>query len=316
MHDRSQHLSGIALVMVAAVLWATVGIASQLVPPELLIPDEVFGFARTAIAGPALLLAGLAAGGWAALGRLKGDMGGILVFGLGCALFQVGLFRSFSLIGVTITVFLTVCLPPVMAMAWSVLRHGEGVSRSLWTAMITAVLGLLAFSSTTTTEGEIGEILLGLGFSVAASAAFVVMSHAARGLGARHSPLLIAGGGLTVTSGLLAPLALLLWQPQTLAGSFAIIADWRSGGVLLYLGLVPTALAYLCFCTGMARCRSAVAGLVASMIEPAAAAGLALLLLHEFLSLPEMVGCALLVAAMLALWLEDAGKHVPSPAKA
>jgi drug/metabolite transporter (DMT)-like permease len=146
------------------------------------------------------------------------------------------------------------------------------------------------------------------------------MSHAARKLAEGHSPLLISGLGLTVTSVILAPVAFLI-APGGWSEITAALSDWRSSSVLLYLGLVPTALAYVCYCTGMARCRSAVAGLVASMIEPAVAAGLAFLFLKEVLSPWEVMGCVMLFFAMLTLWLdekpaedEDIGSPAASPA--
>jgi hypothetical protein len=57
------------------------------------------------------------------------------------------------------------------------------------------------------------------------------------------------------------------------------VLDWHLVLLLVYLGVGPTALAYICYCAGMARCRSAVVGLIASMIEPALAAVLAVLVL-------------------------------------
>jgi drug/metabolite transporter, DME family len=72
--------------------------------------------------------------------------------------------------------------------------------------------------------------------------------------------------------------------------------------LLAYLGLGPTALAYFCYCAGMARCRSAISGLIATMIEPMVAAVLAMTLLHERLDSGEFVGCLLLMLAMAVLW--------------
>ena len=303
--DHSYHLSGLALVMIAAALWATVGVASQLYPQEGDLPEEVFGFARTVVAGPALLLAALIAGGRAGFCGFRQSAGGFLSFGLCCAIFQIGLFRSFSLLGVTITVFLTVCLPPILAVAWSMWRRTEHVSKHIHSAIGMAIVGLIAFSSTAAENGEMHKILLGLAFSIAASVAFVIMSHAARGLAASHSPLLIAGLGLTFAAVFLGPAAYLM-VPVSMSELATRLMNWERGSVLIYLGLVPTALAYVCYCSGMARCRSAVAGLVASMIEPAVATGLAFLFLGEILSPWEIMGCVLLFFAMLTLWLDEA----------
>lgn len=302
--DHSYHLSGLALVMLAAALWATVGVASELMPHDLAVPDEVYGFTRTAVAGPALLLFALVAGGAANVLPRKGSWRQFLLFGVCCAVFQIGLFRSFSLIGVTVTVFLTVCLPPVLAVAWSVWRSREKVSKQIFSAMLMAIVGLIAFTGTGAAGDGPADVVLGLGFSLAASVAFVVMSHAARRLATDHSPLLVSGLGLSITAVMLAPLALFM-SPESWNAVPEALTDWRSSGVLLYLGLVPTALAYVCYCSGMARCHTAVAGLVASMIEPAVAAGLAFLFLREILSPWEVMGCVLLFFAMLTLWLDE-----------
>lgn len=304
----ARRVSGLVLVMLAAALWATVGVASELFPKGRALPDEVYGFVRTAIAGPALLLCALVAGGAGQIRPRAGSVRGFLVFGLCCALFQIGLFRSFTYLGVTVTVFLTVCLPPVIAVGWSLLRRTERPSRDLLAAMGLAVVGLAAFVLPVDTGGAGGGMASGVGpglaFSVMASVAFVAMSHAGRALCAEHRPLLVAGLGLSLTAVVLAPVAVVMW-PAAWGWAGVARVDWRDAGMLVYLGLVPTALAYLCYCSGMARCRSALAGLVASMIEPAVAAGLAFLFLREVLGLWEVAGCVLLFFAMLVLWLYD-----------
>ncbi|MFO1070034.1 MAG: response regulator [Geminicoccaceae bacterium] len=309
---RSYRLSGLALVMAAAALWATVGVASRLVPGELALPDEVYGFARTLVAGPAILLFALVAGGAGTIRPRPGSWPGFLVFGLCCAVFQIGLFRSFSLIGVTITVFLTVCLPPVLAFLWSLLRRTEAISRRTVVALLLAALGLACFIGTDTAGASTGATVLGLALSLAASIAFVIMTQAARALAVDHSPLLVSGLGLVVAALILAPVALLA-HPGSWQDIASSLGTWESLTVLLYLGLGPTAMAYVCYCTGMARCRSAVVGLVASMIEPAVAAGLAFLFLRESLGPWQTAGCVVLLAAMLVLWLDE--NRTPAAAK-
>jgi drug/metabolite transporter (DMT)-like permease len=55
----------------------------------------------------------------------------------------------------------------------------------------------------------------------------------------------------------------------------------------------------------MARCESAIAGLVASMIEPAIAACLAFVFLNEVLTDWQMLGCMAILASMLLLTRRD-----------
>lgn len=296
--------TALVLVMLAATLWATVGVASRLFPNDLSVSDEAYGFVRTAVAGPALLLLWALCGGtaraWPGLKRLPN----FVVFAICCAIFQIGLFRSFTLLGVTVTVFITVCLPPVIAVLWGLWRQPGAVSRPVLGALVLAVAGLAAFSASGIHGGTFSSIFEGLALSVAASVAFVLMSGEARQLAREHPPLLIAGLGLTLTSLLLAAMVFIV-EPKAWTSLGQAFGHWQSGGFLLYLGLVPTALAYYLYCTGMARCRTAAGGLVASMIEPAVAAGLALLFLKEWLSFQELAGCLMLFGAMLVLWREE-----------
>ena len=76
-----------------------------------------------------------------------------------------------------------------------------------------------------------------------------------------------------------------------------------SWGLLLYLGVVPTALAYLLFTIGMRTTVATVASLV-TLIEPLTAAGLAWLLFDERLGPLALVGAALLLGAVFLLTRE------------
>ena len=237
-------------------------------------------------------------------------MPGFITFGICCAVFQICLFKSFTLLGVTITVFITVCLPPVLGIVSAVWKRSETVTRNTLVALVLSAAGLMTFVGNDVTGSNLSA-LLGLLLSVVASVAFLLMTQAARALATDHSPILVSGLGLVISALILAPAAFVAvpdWQIVERA-----LTDWHSSGVLLYLGLGPTALAYICYCGGMARCRSAVAGLVASMIEPAVAAGLAFLFLRETLSAWQSMGCVVMLLAMITLWFDK--NVVPSPAR-
>lgn len=297
-------LPGLLLVMLAAGLWATVGVATELVPQHPDLPREVYGFVRTLLAGPAILLLLVVFRGAEALVPARGSARHFLEFGLFCAIFQLCLFRSFALIGVTITVFLTVCLPPLIAIAWSMLRRVEQIAAHVLLAFSLGAVGLLAVIGGVPKAENATNVLLGLALSFAASVAFVLMTAAGRKLALRHSPLLTAGYGLLAAAGLLFPVVLVS-AGFDLQRIMSAASGWQSAGLLVYLGLVPTALAYVFYCLGMARCRSATPGLVASMIEPAVAAALAFFLIQEALTPLQALGCAVIMAAMVLLACGD-----------
>jgi len=214
-------------------------------------------------------------------------------------IFQVCLFRSFDSLGVTLTVVLTVALPPLIAMIWSLAR-GVPFGRGALLALGLAITGPGLFPSARGVEEPQGNRSLGLFFAFAASLAFVWMSSAARSLSRAAPPMLDAGLGLMLTGAIFCALLLLL--PGDAGAALAILTgDVRVLALAVYLAAIPTALTCVCYCSRMARCRSVAAGLTASMIEPAIAALLAAWLLHERLAHREILGCLLMGLAILIL---------------
>ena len=301
MHFAEQ--TGLLLVIASATLWATVGVATQLVPGALDLSPELYGFARTAIAGPVLLLLAWFAGRGRTLPLARMWRKEIAVIALSSVVFQLCLFRSFAEVGVTVTVFLTVCLQPVLAVIWTLMVRQATVNAAACTALGLALAGLASFAIGPGAGLPAMRMdAAALFFPVFASVAFVVMSYAARSLAESATPLQVAGAGLTLSSLLLLP-ALPWLLPSS--GGFAtplVLADGQVLLLLLYLGLGPTALAYFCYCAGMARCKSAISGLIATMVEPVVAAALAMAVLHERLTSGELAGCMLLMLAMAVLW--------------
>lgn len=292
-------VAGIAQVMVSACLWGTVGVSTRLVPSAAILPQEELGLARLAVGGPALLVLLVLVARVPISSILRLHPFWLASFAMGCAVFQVCLFQSFTLLGVTTTVFLTVCLPPLMGTALDFLRGDRSLAKGALLALGLAVAGLGFFAAGSMTIGADGLNPYGLVLAIIASAAFVLMTSAARRLTQSAGPLLVAGAGLTLAALILLVMLHLFRPDQAPIGA---MAGWDLAGLVFYLGLGPTALAYVLFCAGMARCRSANLGLVASMVEPAFAALLAWFLLNERLTQAEVLGCGFVMAAMLTLW--------------
>lgn len=295
-------LLGMSQVMLAAGLWATVGVATQIVPEASALSAAVFGTFRMALGGLAIL--GVA---WllspdlpAALRRLA--PGALAAFALSSATFQVCLFQSFALLGVTGTVVATVCLPPVLSTLATHLKGASTPSRGAVVALGLAVAGVLLFAWGDMAGDHPSARARGLAVAVLAAVAFVCMTAAARSLGRTAGPLVVSGAGLTL-SGLILAASLPLAGFQTGLSPSDLTGELVA--LVLYLGLGPTALAYLLYCAGIAKCRSTDVGLVASMIEPAIAALLAYLILRETLTPQEIAGCLLIVLGMVWLaWSE------------
>lgn len=296
--------AGVALVVLAAILWATVGVSAQMVPASAKFAPEVLGLLRTAIAGPILLLVAVVFVGANPIQIARKDPAGLLIFAVSNAVFQIGLFRCFLLLGVTVTVFLTVCLPPVMAMVMNWMRRREPVTGGSVIALACAVAGLWLIGEGRALASVLAASSEGILTAVVASFAFVTMSGAARSLGRTASPVLVAGAGLSL-SGLMLLILLHLDGAGSLSTLREGLGDPTTVLLVLYLGLGPTALAYVCYCTGIARCRSTLVALIAAMIEPAIAAALAIWILSDVPNLADLTGCTLLMIAMVILWQSE-----------
>jgi DME family drug/metabolite transporter len=83
--------------------------------------------------------------------------------------------------------------------------------------------------------------------------------------------------------------------------------DAIADGWLVYIGMVPTVLAYWLFYQGLRSTASEVTG-VLTLLEPLAAAVLAAIVLHETLTGTALVGGGLMLVAVGSLYL-----RTPSP---
>jgi DME family drug/metabolite transporter len=130
--------------------------------------------------------------------------------------------------------------------------------------------------------------LLALGAGVA----YAVYGVAAKGRVARVRRLAVSAITFALAALFLAPA--LLGEP---AATRALAAGWP---LLLYLGIDPTALAYVLFTAGLGRVPATAAGIV-SLLEPLTATTLGLLVFGERLGPVGVAGALLLLAALALL---------------
>jgi DME family drug/metabolite transporter len=206
---------------------------------------------------------------------------------------------------------LTVCLPPVLIAGASALIYHQ--RPSAWTkgALLLALGGLTLVGGGSKGHAVPGPApLLGLAAGILAAMAFASLSALARILAGRIHPLQAVGFGFVVGAVLLAPIVVLSSraEPEAIAGAATTLQLML---VLVYLGAVPTALAYVCYFYGMQLSRTATSGVAATLVEPAVAVLLAAGLLGEHLSPAAWLGMACLPFAAIVLALEGSR---PTPA--
>jgi DME family drug/metabolite transporter len=169
-----------------------------------------------------------------------------------------------------------------------------------------AVIGLALVSVRTDSGVPAPHPALGVLASVASGLGYAGITALSRRL-SHEDPLALTG----VTSAIGA----LVLLPFALAAGLSAPRDSIANGWLLYIGVVPTVLAYRLFYRGLRTTASEVAG-VLTLLEPLTAAVLAAIVVHESLSGAAIVGAALMLVAIAALYLRrpapDVGE-IPPP---
>lgn len=291
---RAESRRGLLLIVLAAVLWGTVGVATKTIFRLSDTNPLSIGFFRLAFAVPVLLAAC-----WRALGRrmfgiAPRDLGLMLLMGTLMALYQVCYFASIERVGVAIAVLVTLCTAPVMIALLSALLLRERLTGSVLLALVCALAGTaMLIWVGPDTSGARKDTLAGVLLALGSAFGYTVLTLCSRALAGRYHPL------QPITIGFAAGALLLL--PFALATGFVFSYPAGSWALLLYLGLVPTALAYVLFLSGIRRITATVASIV-TLVEPLTSTMLAWLLFGEQLGPLGVFGAALLLGAIGLLY--------------
>jgi drug/metabolite transporter, DME family len=280
-------------VLLAALCFATTGTAQALGPGG--IDPAGVGAARIVVGG-ALLVA------FARLTR-KGAgrpwaKGTVCAAAAAVAAYQLAFFAAVADTGVAIGTIVALGSAPTLAGAleWAVDGRRPSARWAGATALACAGVALLALAG----GSGAGVSVPGVALAITAGGAYAVYTLAAkRLLAAGHEPEPVMAAAFGLGAILLVPL-LLATGPGWLA---------RPGGIALalFLGVVPTAVAYVLFARGLRHIQVSEAATL-TLAEPLTAALLGVVVLGERLTGAGALGAALILAGLLAL-----GLRRPSP---
>ncbi|MGQ0602932.1 MAG: DMT family transporter [Anaerolineales bacterium] len=283
---------GSALVIVcAAMLWGTVGIVTRLIQNTTPEADAVsISFFRMAFSVPALAFMAWRAVG-PALFRVPGrDLGLMVIIGAMMAWYQFSYFAALQWLPVSVAIIITICSAPVMVAVLAAVFLGERFTARLALALAVAITGTVLLSGLTPeTIGQRTNEITGMLFALGSGFGYAVLILCSRALAGRYHPLHPIAIGFGVGAALLLPFAL--------ATGLTLNFSWSGWGMLLYLGLVPTAFAYGLFLNGL-RHTSATTASILTLAEPLTSPVLAALLFGERLAPLAWLGAALLLGAM------------------
>jgi DME family drug/metabolite transporter len=274
----------VAMVLIAAALWGTTGTARALAPSEA-APLAV-GAVRIAIGGALLVIIALSRG---TLFAVRWPVRPALLAAIAVAIYQLSFFEGVARAGVAVGTILAIGSSPAFAglFAWVSLRERPTTRWLVSTAMAVAGLVLLVIpgSSATLEPAAIAlPLIAGAGYAVYATASKRLLR-----LGDNVAVAAVAFGGGAV-----------LLVPVLLVVDLSWLADPRGVIVVVELGVVATAIAYILFTAALVRLPVAWTATL-SLAEPLTASLLGLAVLGESLSPVQLAGAALVAIGLLTL---------------
>ncbi len=283
------------LIVMAAVLWGTTGTA-QTFAPEAAHPVAI-GAARLAVGGLFLLALVFMRGG---LSLKNWPIKATVLAALSMALFQPLFFSAVTVTGVAIGTVVAIGSAPVLSgfLEWIFLKRSP--SRIWWASTFLSITGcLMLFLNKDSVVVDPVGVLMALG----AGLSFAVYAIVSRDLVGKFPSLSIVAVVFTLSAVFLAPFLFIF--------DMSWMADVRGWGIVLYLGVMTTGVAYFLFGRGLTYVSSSTAVTLA-LAEPLTAALFGVFLLGEQLNATSWVGMALLmlgIGLMMMNSKSDGGKN-------
>ena len=299
-------LIGLVLIALASMSWGTTGATMTVLARKTAIGPLLVGWARLAVAAPCLVLAAAAADLLAARQsnaperrRRVGaawaprELFSCALLGLAMAAYQACYFWAVTLTGVAVAALLAICSAPLLIAILAALLLRERLTPIARLSLGMAVVGTALLVAGPPGIGRIsGHFGLGTLLALGAGASYAVYAVTAKTLLSRLRPLPVAAITFTLAAVFLAPA---LFEERLPPGSLAVAWPW-----LLYLGVGPTAAAYVLFTVGLRRVPATAAGIV-SLLEPLTATVLGVVAFGESLGARGFMGGLLLLASLALL---------------
>jgi DME family drug/metabolite transporter len=279
-------------ILGAAALWGTTGVATQAIYNLSSTNAISVAFSRLVIA--AFVLSLLC---WRLVGRrmwrVKGRDALLMVFmGIMQAVFQFCYLAAIPECGITIATLIAISVAPVIVVLFASLFMRERVTLKILLALLCALSGTALLTGFPAGRVAFGSLVSGVLLSLTSAAGYAGVILGGRKLSSRYHPLQVNAAAFGVGAVLLLVCAL----STRLVLSYPV-ESWL---LVLYMGCIPTALAYVLFQSGM-RSTPATLTSILTLCEPLTAAVLAWLLFGERLSPLGIVGALLLLGTILLL---------------
>lgn len=283
--------TGTIFVVLAAALWATLGLFYRHLIGDYGLAPLTIAFFRAAL-GCVCLLVGLLALRPAMLRVGARDLPLFAAMGLGpIALFYLVYIYAIDLAGVATAAVLLYTAPAMVTVAsWRL--YGESLTPRKVAALALTFGGCLLVARAYD-PALLRVNLPGILFGLASGLTYALYSILGKRAVQRHSLWTVMVYSLAFGALFLLPLQ----SPAALA---AAVATPGSAALLLLLALGPTLAAFALYTAALTRLPAGTASIIATL-EPFIATALAFLFLGETLAVPQLAGGVLILAAVMLL---------------
>ena len=281
--------NGFALLLLAGVLWGTGGPVAQILQLDFGVGTMTVATYRLLVAGTVITVFLLVSGRLRRLHRSGPLLRRLALNAVLHALFQVLFFAALAMIPVGLSALVKIGSVPVFVTIGLCLLSRRLPSIGLVVPVLLAVIGLGLLAGFPSTDAPPLQVAGGLACALGAGLTFSIMGLANRTQVEGLDPLVNSGLGM------LGGAVLLL--PAGLATGMAVPATGEVFGMLAFLGLIPTVLAYLAYFAGL-RSASDTGVAVGTIAEPLTATLLSVAFLDERMTPLGAFGAVLLIASM------------------
>ncbi|MFH8282478.1 DMT family transporter [Streptomyces antibioticus] len=302
MRHRTGHSTGSLCVLLASVLWGTTGTAATFAPDvgPLAIGAVAMGLGgllQALVAAPRIRRE--SAG-------LRARRGAVLLGALAVAIYPLAFYSSMHLAGVATGTVVSIGSAPLASALVERTVDGRRLTRRWTTGAALGLAGTVLLCAAEAAHastgagagagagaGSVGATVLGVGLGLVAGFTYALYSWAAH-------RLISHGVGSSAAMGAVFGIGGLLLMPVLLATGAPLLDSWSNAAVGTYMALVPMFLGYVLFGWGLAHVPASTATTL-SLLEPAVAAVLAVVVVGERLPLPGWLGVALVVGCLAVL---------------
>lgn len=270
--------------------WGTTGATMKLVALGSPISPLLVGLLRVAIAAPCLCVAASVAGEALRVPDRR-DGWRVLLAGLAMGAYQACYFWGVARTSVAVGSLIAISSGPLLITLLAALLLGERPGAVTASALAAGVTGTVLLTIGPHGPGRLpAGFLAGVTLALGAGLCYAVYAVLVKDVVGRVAPLTLAALTFTIAALALAP---------------ALVGEWPSASgpawaLLVYLGVVPTAVAYALYVRGLRTTPVTVAA-VLTLVEPLTATLLGVLAFGERLGAMGVLGAGLLLSAVAVL---------------